>query len=59
MLNYLEKAKIFAISDFLDINNIKNIDQKKVAPFKNKKKSLIISSFLMSKNLFCENLFTI
>lgn len=29
MLNYLEKAKIFAITNTLNIDNIKNIDQKK------------------------------
>ena len=29
MLNYLEKAKISTITNVLDINNIKNIDQRK------------------------------
>ena len=60
MLNHPKKVKISAITDVLDIDNIENIDQrKKVTPSKHEKRSLIISSSFISKDLFCESLFII
>lgn len=58
MINYLEKAKIFAITDISNVDNIENIDKKK-SFCKDKKKRLTIFSLFMLKNLFFKSFFTI
>lgn len=60
MLNCPAKAKVSVIIDIANVDNIKNIKQKKkyFLP-KTKKKSFIISSSFMLKNLCYKSLFTI